>query len=271
VEQIFQLLGHRTDLTRYVLVGSLMVIRLLPVTFLTPFLGGKLVPMETRMSLAVGLTIFGFDHAQAYLSGPFTISPMVYIALLLKELFIGFSIGYIASKLFYAMELGGRILDTMRGSNMAEAQVPSLGFRASPLGDFLFHLLLIVFMGMNGHIYVIEAVLDSFRVVPIDAWPTFSGSFEEWVDLFLHYSSSLFGIAFALTFPGIFASFMVDIVFGMLNRVAPQLNAYQLAMGIKALTGIAFFFFSLSLLVRQLGVQSGETVELIRRMIEMMG
>ena len=126
-------------------------------------------------------------------------------------------------------------------------------------------------MGMNGHIYVIEALLDSFRIVPIDGWPTFSGSFKEWVEIFLHYSSSLFRVAFALTFPGMFASLMVDIVFGMLNRVAPQLNAYQLAMGIKALAGIAFFFFSLSLLVPQLGVVTGNTVHFIRRMIELMG
>lgn len=271
MEAMLQLMGERTDLSRYVLVGTLIVIRMIPITFLTPFLGGKLVPMETRMALSVGMAIFGYQHAESYLAGPFTVNPLVYVALMMKELFIGFAIGYIASKLFYAMEIGGRTLDTIRGSNMAEAQVPSLGFRASPIGDFLFHVLLIIFMGMNGHIYVIDAVLESFRIVPIDGWPTFSGSFEEWVYLFLRYSSSLFGIAFALVFPGAFAAFMVDIVFGMLNRVAPQLNAYSLAMGIKALAGIAFLFFSMSLLVKQLGVYSAETVQYILRMINMMG
>lgn len=271
METVFNLVGEQTDLTRYVLVGTLIVIRLIPITFLTPFLGGKLVPMESRMSFAVGLTVFGFAHAESYLTGPFTVNPLVYVVLMLKELFIGFVIGYVSSKLFYAMEIGGRVLDTIRGSNMAEAQVPSLGFRASPLGDFLFHVLLVIFMGMNGHIYVIDAILESFRLVPIDGWPTFGGSFEAWMMVFLHYSASLFGIAFALVFPGAFAAFMTDIVFGMLNRVAPQLNAYSLAMGIKALAGIAFLFFSLSLLSRQLAVEAGETVQFIVRLIQMMG
>jgi flagellar biosynthesis protein FliR len=64
---------------------------------------------------------------------------------------------------------------------------------------------------------------------------------------------------------------MVDLVFGMLNRVAPQLNAYQLAMGIKALAGIAFLFFAMSLTVNQMGVLAGETVQFIVRLINLMG
>lgn len=271
MDTILDFVGHQTDLSRFVLLGTLLMMRAIPVTFLTPFLGGKLVPPETRVALALGMTVLSFQYAESYMAGPLTPNPLVYIVLMFKELFIGFVIGFLAVKIFYAMEYGGRMLDTLRGSNMAEAQVPELGFRASPMGDFLFHLLLVVYMGIDGHVFFIESVVESFRVVPVDAFPGFAGSFEEWMGQFLHYSSALFGIAFALTFPGMFASFMTDIVFGMLNRVAPQLNAYSLAMGIKALAGIAFFFFSMSLLVKQLGVHSRNTVMFLQRIIDLLG
>ena len=41
-----------------------------------------------------------------------------------------------------------------------------------------------------------------------------------------------------LAAPVIAATFITDLVFGMLNRVAPQLNAYFLAMPVKAVAGV---------------------------------
>lgn len=271
MDWIFELVGHRENLTRYVLVGTLIVIRILPITFITPFLGGKLVPNETRMGLAVGLAILSFNYAQGFLSGTLNINPLVYVVLMFKELFVGYAIAFIATMLFYAMEIGGRLLDTMRGSNMAEVQVPELSLRATPLGDFMFHLLLVIFMAMNGHMFFIDGLLESFRVVPVDGFPAFAGGFETWVEDLLRYSGSLFGIAFALVFPGLFASFMTDIVFGMLNRVAPQLNAYFMAMGVKALGAIAFFFFSMSLMIKALSVYTQESLSFILEMLKRMG
>src|SRR5262249_36276419 len=151
---------------------------------------------------------------------------LVYITLMMKELFVGYVIGFLASELFYAMEIAGRALDVMRGSNMAEVQVPELQLRASPLGEFNFQLLLVVFCAINGHGYFLESGIDSFAVVPADQWPNVAIGFEELVKQMLTYSSSLFGLAFGLVFPGLFAAFITDVVFGMFNRIAPQLNAY---------------------------------------------
>jgi flagellar biosynthesis protein FliR len=271
MEAILELVGKQTDLTRYVMVGTLIVIRLLPITFITPFLGGKLVPNETRMTLAVGLTVLSFPYAEQAMSGILDLNPLVYIVLMFKELFMGYAIAFIATKIFYAMEISGRMLDVMRGSNMAEVQVPELQLRASPLGDFMFHILLVIFMAMNGHMIFIDGLLESFRIVPVDGWPTFVGGFENWVEEVLKYSSSLYGIAFSLVFPGLFATFMTDLIFGMLNRVAPQLNAYTMAMGIKALGAIAFLFFSMALMIDSLAGYARASLDFAIQMIKHMG
>lgn len=271
VDAIFDLVGSRQELTRYTLIGMLIMLRILPITFITPFLGGKLVPNETRTGLGLGLTILVFSHAESFQTAPVYLNPLVYIVLMLKELFLGFTIAFVATKLFYAMEVAGRILDVMRGSSMAEVQVPELNLRASPLGDFMFHLLLVLFMVMDGHIRFIEALFESFRVVPLDAFPQIQGGFQAWTNAILEYGSSLFAIAFALVFPGLFASFMTDVVFGMLNRVAPQLNAYFMAMGIKALAGMAMLLFSLSMVVKPMAQHSSESLTFLERMINLLG
>ena len=271
MEAITDLFGKRDDFSQMLLVGTLIISRLLPIVFMTPFLGGKLVPPETRMSIAFGLAILVYSYASAAMKSPLDLlNPLVYITLLFKELFVGFAIGFVAVELYYAMEIAGRALDIFRGSNMTEVQVPELGFRASPLGDFAFHLLIVIFFGLGGHHIFLDSILESFRLVPIDRFPAMSGGFSVFTGEILRYTASLFGIAFALVFPGLFATFMTDVVFGMLNRVAPQLNAYFMAMAVKPLIGILFFVISLELVLVQLGIRLEENLLFLKRLLALM-
>lgn len=271
MDQIFQVMGLGGGVSQVILIGTLLVIRIVAIVFQTPFLGGKLIPPETRIGISVGLAVLTYPFAKARLSGPIDVNSMVYITLMFKELFIGFAIGFLAAELFYAMEFAGRALDVMRGSNMAEVQVPELQLRASPLGEFNFQLLLVIFCALNGHGFFIESVIESFDIVPVDSWPKVSLGFEPVVNEVLAYTSNLFGLAFALVFPGLFATFVTDLVFGMFNRVAPQLNAYAMAMGVKAMAGLAMFMFTISLLIGELSTHLERSLLFVRRVIGMLG
>ncbi|MCA9555729.1 MAG: flagellar biosynthetic protein FliR [Myxococcales bacterium] len=267
-ERIMDVFGWRGALWDPLLLGAIMLMRILPIIFQTPFLGGKMVPTETRMGLAAGLAILVWPYATANVA-PMNTNPMVLVALMGKELFIGFSIGFVATELFYAMEFAGRALDTMRGSNMAEVQVPELALRVSPVSQFNFQFLLVIFCALNGHGHFIESIIKSFELVPIDQWPNLTNGFEPMVNLLMEYTSGLFAVAFGLVFPGLFAAFMVDVVFGMFNRIAPQLNAYFMAMGIKAMGGLAMFMFAMTLMAGQLAHQLEDSLKFIRRWIEL--
>jgi flagellar biosynthetic protein FliR len=272
MEELYRQIGAGKEISQAMLIGTLIVMRVLPIIFLTPFLGGELIPPETRMGLSVGLTILVYPFARDSLSGTLDINPIVYITLMFKELFLGYVIGYIATEIFYAMEIAGRALDTLRGSNMAEVQVPELQFRASPIGQFNFQLLLVVFCALNGHGHFIESVAHSFEVVAVDVFPAMKVvGWETFVDHLLKHVAGLFAIAFSLVFPGMFASFLVDIVFGMFNRIAPQLNAYFMAMGVKAMAGLAMFMFAMVLMMGQLARYLEETLLFIRRMVDYLG
>lgn len=268
--RIQEIMALRAPLQQLLIFGALCLMRIAPIIFQVPFLGGKLVPFETRMGLSIGLTILVFPYAISDVS-TLSLSPLAFLVMLLKELFIGFVIGFVASLLFYAMSIGGRALDTMRGSNLAQAMVPELKTRATPLGQFNFQLLLVVFCGLNGHTYFIESVIRSFMVVPIDRFPPLTQGFFPFVDQILQYSAALFGVAFALVFPGLFAAFLVDVVFGMFNRIAPQLNAYFMALGIKSMAGIAMLMFTLTLMFGELAVQLENSLLFLQRLVGMMG
>jgi flagellar biosynthetic protein FliR len=68
-------------------------------------------------------------------------------------------------------------------------------------------------------------------------------------------------------FPGLFASFLTDVMFGMFNRIAPQLNAYFMAMGVKAMGGIFMFMIALDLFIGELGHRLEDALVFLRRLI----
>jgi flagellar biosynthetic protein FliR len=63
-------------------------------------------------------------------------------------------------------------------------------------------------------------------------------------------------VAVTLAAPVIAATFITDVVFGILNRVAPQLNAYFMSMPVKALGGVIIIFISLGAIVGNFEVYS---------------
>lgn len=269
-QALYDFVGHRTTLSDVIAIGSLIATRLTVLVFMCPFLGGRLVPPEAKMGISVMLTILCFRYVIDNMTGPLEINPVAYLVFMFKELFVGFAIGFVSAEVFYAMDVAGRTLDVMRGSNMTEVQVPELQFRASPFGDFMFQLLLMSFIALGGHEIFIEAVFESFAAVPIDAMPGFGHGHDTWVDAILKYSSTLYAVAFALVFPGVFATFMVDLVFGMLNRVAPQLNAYFMAMAVKPLGGMLMFMFSMSYLLVELQKQSEGMISFVRHTVSLL-
>src|SRR5688572_29007643 len=104
MEELYRQIGAGKAICQAMLIGTLIVMRVLPIIFQTPYLGGKLVPMETRMGLSIGLAVLVYPFARDTLSGTLDINPAVYIALMFQELFIGYVLGFVATELFYAME-----------------------------------------------------------------------------------------------------------------------------------------------------------------------
>ena len=52
-----------------------------------------------------------------------------------------------------------------------------------------------------------------------------------------------------LALPVVFICFLIDLAFGFLNRVAPQINAYFLSLPAKMMGGLIMLFFLIPLLL----------------------
>src|SRR5436305_870282 len=80
-----------------------------------PFLGGQTVPGRVRIGVAVILT--GVLTPNLAPTGSFEISPLLFVALLAKEVLAGAMIGIVCQFVFYGIQMAGVLIDTQRGMN----------------------------------------------------------------------------------------------------------------------------------------------------------
>lgn len=244
MDEALRSLGIKFDVTRAMLMVALILTRVLTVVTVAPFLGGKQAPPEVKMGTALAFTVVLMPLVGRFQQGPIPIDPINFFLMVVKEAFIGFLLGFIAAELFYAVEMAGKIVDLVRGATQIQLMVPQLGERSSAFGDLNYQLMLVIFMFIGGHHAFIAAMFESFRVVPLDAYPNFSAGMWPMVEMFLRLSADIFTIAVTLSAPVAIASFITEITFGLLNRVAPQINAYFMAMPAKVYVGAIMFLLA---------------------------
>jgi flagellar biosynthetic protein FliR len=78
-------------------------------------------------------------------------------------------------------------------------------------------------------------------------------------------------LATLLALPVGAATFITDIVFGLLNRVAPQLNAYFMAMPVKAMAGVALVFVTMEPFVARSKEYIVWSLHAVEHSIELLG
>ena len=210
---------------------------------LTPFFGGKLVPNTVKIGLGIMVTMLVYPMARPLISMENVVPQAIpFILLMLKETFIGTAIGFVNSHLFYALEMAGRIIDTARGSSMAEVQDPHQKTRATPFGDLFMQMMLVIFVVMGGHHIFLEAYLLSYQSIPPDLPMLLPSEMTALIEHFLRITAKVIYLGALIASPVLAATLISDIVFGILNRVAPQLNAYFMSMPVKAMGGCIMVF-----------------------------
>jgi flagellar biosynthetic protein FliR len=95
--------------------------------------------------------------------------------------------------------------------------------------------IILIFLTLNGHFFIIQALFRSFEIVPIDAMGFNINYVSEVVDIM----QVMFEIGIRIASPIIAAIFVADVVLGILSRTIPQMNVFQLGMPLKVIVGLA--------------------------------
>ena len=261
------LLG-KVNFTEVLLELALVMGRTLPLTLITPFLGGDLVPSEVKLGVGITLSMILFPLVGAGVPVPIFAFP--FVALLLKEVAIGGVLAFTASMIFEACRAAGTFVDTMSGANMATAMVPEIQQQASLFANLQFQMAVVLFLALDGHHVVITALADSFGLIPINGYPHFAHGVWPFFDLMMRLTANLMVVCVALAAPAAAASFLTDVAMGLVNRVAPQIQVYFLSMGLKPVAVILMMMMALDVFSGELVRQFHSTLDDVQRSMLLM-
>ncbi len=224
----------------------LVLLRFVAITQLCPFLGGRLVPGAVKIGLAMVLAWFATPWLSQSVATPLKMSGSGFFLAAFHEIGIGLLIGFGSSLVFFAAAMGGEFLDTVRGTLTANLLVPQLQIQTTLLGDFYFQLFVVLYLLAGGHLFFLSAVMDSLQVFPpMGAMPAAALVNAT----FLKMAVALFGIMVKVVAPAILVLVMVDVVLGVANRMAPQLDVFFVGLGVKPALGLLVVALSLHALL----------------------
>lgn len=231
-----------------VLVG-LAFARMLSFLLVVPFFGGAAVPARVKVATATAFVIILYPSLEAGLpkGAPLGFGPVGFIALLAKEALVGFTLGFVASLAFEAIQVSGRLIDFQRGSTMAEMFAPQLQTRVSELGQFKLQFAIVVFLSIGAHRFFIEALLRSFEFVPATSFPHFQAGWTPPARVITIMTGGVLSVGVQLAAPAMIALLLTDLFFGIINRVAPQINVFFLSLPVKMFVGVFVVLAALQL------------------------
>jgi flagellar biosynthetic protein FliR len=169
-----------------------------------------------------------------------------FILLVLKELAVGFLIGYVATLAFGAFVMGGELISTEIGLSMAQLVDPLFGDNVSPIGQLFQIVGLILFFSINGHHWLINALVLSYKTVPITGYIEMGLS----IGRILHLFSGLFVAAIKIAAPIMIILGLTVVVSGFLARSTPEINIFLIIFPMKILVGFLILAISFPFITR---------------------
>jgi flagellar biosynthetic protein FliR len=118
---------------------------------------------------------------------------------------------------------------------------PNSSQGVSIIGQFQFILALLIFLAIDGHHLLINAVVQSFAIVPL-GHVAISGATAE---IMTRICVDIFAIAVKLSAPVIVTLFLTDVALGIIARTVPQMNVFIVAFPLKIGAGLLILAASL--------------------------
>jgi flagellar biosynthetic protein FliR len=252
LQEVLKQFGVSLDVTFSLIFLSLIWIRTLTMAAVIPFLFGKPVPRYVVVGASMVLALYAFPNIVPVPAPPLTENFLVLFMLYIKEAFYGLAIGFAVSMLLYGLEAAGAMVDNQRGASIARVLIPQLGGQGSISGSFLFQMAIVIFLTVGGHRLFLESFFGSFVTLPILEFPKAGPGMLALADLFIRITGEVLLIGIQLASPVILAIFMADIILGIANRVAPQINVWMLGFTLKGYIGILMLFLSLTIIGNQI-------------------
>lgn len=162
----------------------------------------------------------------------------------LFQVFIGFIAGLILNIVFEIFNSVGQIISTQIGLSLASVFDPKLG-SITTLTQFYMISVTMMFLLLNGHLFLIDTMVKSFASIPLDN-TTISTNLIKNV---LSYSGIIFSGSIVLSITVIVAILSTNFALALMSKFAPQFNLFSIGINMSLVLGLICVYITFDLLI----------------------
>ena len=204
-----------------------------------PIFGAPFVPPRLRIVLAGAITLLVTPLLPPPPAGLEPLSlPGLLVAL--HQVLIGVASGFVLQVAFDALAMGGQLLANGMGLSFAFNVDPLRGTGTPVLGQFYMIVVTLTFLALDGHLLLMQTLVDGFRTLPIGTTPPDS----MWYAV-AGWGTQLFAGALAVALPGMTAMLVANLAVGVMSRAAPTLNLFAVGFPLTLGFGLVIVWLSL--------------------------
>jgi len=199
----------------------LIFLRITAAFFASPIYNHKSIPILVKvfLSLVIAYIVF-LTLDKSKITVEFTLGWI--FANAIKEIITGLILGFMLNFVFYGIEFAGSIIGLNMELSMAESLNPVDGTSTNEIGQVLFLASLMLFFLIDGHHYIISALVYSFSIVHIGVFAINQSVYQ----LLVKYSAAVFIIAVKIASPIMVSYFLIYLAEGIIAKVIPQMQVF---------------------------------------------
>lgn len=216
-------------------VFMLIFCRITSFFVVAPIYSSRGVPSSFKVGISFMVSVLVFLTFGLSQPVPQDIS---YVMLIVQEVLVGLLLGFTAFLMMAVVQTAGALIDIQIGFSMANVIDPFTGVSTPLIGNFKYMLALLVFLSMNGHHYLLDAIMYSYEWMPVTGnvfAKIGNGSVTDFLVTTFAYS---FVLALQMSAPLVASLFLTDVGLGFLARTAPQFNVFVIGIILKMLVGL---------------------------------
>jgi len=231
------------------------------VTF-APFWGHKALSPQIRVVLAVALSLAITPMLVNRLPAPpgdlLSLAPILMI-----ELLTGCAFGFVGRLIFSGLDSAAQVIGFQMGFSLQGTIDPSTQAQTAAFGVIAQMLGLVIFMGADGHHWLLLATIRSFEV----AGPGAAHISATMAQLFIRLSADALATGVALAAPAIVMLLAVEVALAIAGRAIPQIQVMVLGFPIKILAGLWLIGSSLYFMPNAVRASLGTMHTALRQLI----
>ncbi|MCZ8076507.1 MAG: flagellar biosynthetic protein FliR [Burkholderiales bacterium PBB2] len=198
-----------------------------------PVFSQRNVPARVKVGLALFISLAAQPSLPVMPLAPLDSLPML-LLLLAQQMLIGLSMGFAVRLVFASLEFAGELIGLQMGLNYAGFFDPATGSQGTASARFFGSMVAFLFIAINGHLLLINALIQSFQVFPIGDEPFhFLRVAKPQV-----WGAEIFRIGLWIALPLITMLMFVNLVLGVISRVAPQIGVFSVGFPLTVSIGL---------------------------------